>query len=240
MTSFDPKATYDAMALAYAEKNATNVWNAMYDRPNVIALIPDSNILDILEVGCGPGVLTEWLVNQKYHVSAFDISPNLLKIAQNKIGSKANLFLADAAQPLTMIPSDSTDLIISSLVLHYIENWESLFMEFSRILRSDGSIVFSTHHPHADWVWCDKENYFIKELYEETWTIDGKPYPVQYYHRTLMEMFEVFKKASFYVEELKEPFPLAGVKEIDPKAYKKLTSKPNFLYFRLKKHNLSA
>ncbi|WP_371806347.1 class I SAM-dependent methyltransferase [Candidatus Lokiarchaeum ossiferum] len=240
MASYDPKAFYDAMSKAYDEKTSTGVWNEMYDRPNVIALIPEANILDVLEVGCGSGGLTKWLVNQEYHVSAFDISPKLLKIAQGKVGAKAKLFVADAAKPLTMVSSNSVDLIISSLVFHYIEDWDPLFKELKRVLRSSGSIVFSTHHPHADWIWCEKENYFTKEMYEETWTIAGHPYLVQYYHRTLMEMFEIFKKNGFYVDELKEPFPLPEVKKIDLKTYEKLTSKPNFLYFRLKKQKIAS
>lgn len=137
-----------------------------------------------------------------------------------------------------MIPSKSADLIISSLVFHYIENWEPLFQDFYRILKQTGSIVFSTHHPHADWLWFKKKNYFLKEVYEEVWAIKGKNYPIQYIHRTLSEMFEVFKKTGFIVDELKEPFPLSEAKNLNPKAFIKLTTKPQFLFFRLKKRKI--
>ncbi len=180
MEGYDPKANYDTMAEAYAEKNATSVWNAMYDRPNVISLIPQTDVSDVVEVGCGSGELTKLLVDREYNVTAFDLSPKLLEIAQRKVGSRANLFVADASKPLDMILSQSSDLIISSLVFHYIENWEPLFQEFSRILKTEGTIVFSTHHPHADWIWFGKENYFRKEIYEDSWEIKGKNYPIQY------------------------------------------------------------
>lgn len=230
-----PKDTYDAMAQAYAEKTATSVWNAKYDRPNVIDLIPKSGITDVLEVGCGSGALTEWLVSEKFTVSAFDISPKLVQIVIDRIGTGAIFFVADASQNLPQIPDHSIDLVVSSLVFHYVEDWEALFSEFARILRPTGTIVFSTHHPHADWLWAGKENYFEKDLYEETWSLAGQSHRVQYYHRTLMEMFSVFKQAGFYVDELREPFPLPEVEEIDPEAYHTLTTKPRFLYLRLKR-----
>ncbi len=235
MKEIPSKEIYDAFAAAYAEKSAQGIWNAKYDRPNVIALIPESAITDVVEVGCGAGPLTEYLVNQNYKVTAFDISPKLIDIAPQKLGDRATLYVADASKPLPMIPSQSADLLVSSLVLHYIEDWDALFNEFSRILRPQGVIVFSTHHPHADWLWCEKDNYFQKALYEEMWDVGGKKYPVQYYHRTLMEMFAVFKRAGLYVDELREPFPLPEVQEIDPNAYLTLTTKPRFLYLRLKR-----
>lgn len=97
MKGFDPKANYDAMAGSYAEKNATSVWNAMYDRPNVMSLIPKTGISHVVEVGCGSGELTKLLLDREYEVTAFDFSPKLLEIAQKNVGSRADLFIADAS-----------------------------------------------------------------------------------------------------------------------------------------------
>lgn len=237
MTSYSPKETYDKMALAYAEKSETSVWNVKYDRPNVISLIPTSGIQDVLEIGCGSGPLTALLLKKGFNVSACDISHELVKIAKERLAEKANIFVADASKDLDAVPDESFDLIVSSLVFHYIEDWESLFCQFSRILRFSGSIVFSTHHPHVDWIWAEKKNYFRKEIYEDKWNVGGKTYKVHFYHRTLMEMFESFRANGFYVDILREPFPLPELEFENPKAYQSLTTEPRFLYFRLKRLN---
>ncbi|MCK5184158.1 MAG: hypothetical protein KAQ95_07620 [Candidatus Heimdallarchaeota archaeon] len=83
--------------------------------------------------------------------------------------------------------------------------------------------------------WFNKTNYFKKELYEDSWTIDGKKYPVNFYHRTLANMFAIFRKNGFFVDILLEPFPIPEAKEVDARSYETLLSNPHFLFLRLKK-----
>ncbi len=139
------------------------------------------------------------------------------------------------SKPLDFIKSDSIDIIIASLVLHYIKNWLPVFEEFQRILNENGDVIISVHHPHADWKWFNHPNYFKKELYEDTWNIEGKPFTIKFYHRTLANMHETFRKFGFYVDVLLEPFPIQKAKEIDPKSYENLLANPRFLFLRLKK-----
>jgi len=230
-----PDKHYDQMGAAYIKMSETSVHNAYYERPAVRALLKDITNKHVLEIGCAGGSITEWLVSQGAKVTAIDISKKMTEYTQERIGLKANVLTADVSKPLDFIATESIDVIIASLVLHYINNWFPVFNEFQRVLKEDGAIVISTHHPHADWKWHDRPNYFTKELYEDVWTIDGKPYTVKYYHRTLDNMFVVFRKCGFYVDVLREPFPIPEARAIDPESYDKLLTRPQFLFFRLKK-----
>ena len=53
---------YDAMAAQYAAANATGAYNSLYERPATTALLGEVDSLRVLDVGCGPGVLTASLV----------------------------------------------------------------------------------------------------------------------------------------------------------------------------------
>ena len=229
----NPSKQYDDMAELYAEKSETSVYNVYYERPATKAIMPDIKGKKVLDAGSGGGILTEWLIEQDADVIACDISEEMVKCTKNRVGDKAEVFVADIGKSLEFIPDQSIDVIVSSLVLHYISNWLILFTEFSRILKKNGYVVFSTHHPHADWRWFDRPNYFKKELLSETWTIKGKPYPVSFYHRTLASMFAIFRKTGFYVDILLEPLPQKEMKEMDPKNYERLITNPHFLFFRL-------
>ncbi|MBN1330241.1 MAG: class I SAM-dependent methyltransferase [Candidatus Heimdallarchaeota archaeon] len=231
----NPSKDYDRMGEAYVRKNERDIHNALYNRPNIIALMDAIENKHVLEIGCGGGSFTEWLLNQKASVVACDISQKMVEIAKQRVGSKAEILLVDISKPLTFAEDKFFDVIVASLVLHYIDNWLPVFKEFQRILKDDGSIVISIHHPHADWLWHKRTNYFIKELYEDTWQIEGEPYKVTYYHRTLANIFAIFKKNGFYVDVLLEPFPVPEAKELDPVLYENLITKPRFLFFRLRK-----
>ncbi|NHJ87794.1 MAG: class I SAM-dependent methyltransferase [Asgard group archaeon] len=231
----DAAKDYDEMDEVYIRKSENFVYNAHYERPAIISLLGEVKGKKVLDAGCGGGVLTEWLVENGGDVIAFDISEKMVEHAKKRLKEKAVILQADLSQSLDFVDDYSIDVIVSSLVLHYIDNWLPVFSEFDRILKSNGFVVFSVHHPHADWLWFNKENYFKKELYNDTWTIEGKPYHVSYYHRTLASMFAIFKKFNFYVDVLLEPLPTKEAKEIDPEAYEKLAKNPRFLFFKLKK-----
>jgi len=229
----NPSKQYDDMAELYPQKTESSLYNALYERPATKAIMPDVKDKKVLDAGCGGGSLTEWLVAQGADVIACDISEEMVKYTKKRLGNKAQVLVTDLSKPLGFIPDDSIDVIVSSLVLHYISNWLNVFTEFSRILKKNGYVVFSAHHPHADWRWFDKTNYFKKELYNDSWTINGKLYPVSYYHRTLASMFAIFRRTGFFVDILLEPLPQKEAKEKDPEAYERLLINPHFIFFRL-------
>jgi SAM-dependent methyltransferase len=235
MKRVDPSKFYDDMAELYVQKNEKSVFNNNYERPATISLLPNVLNKNVLDAGCGGGALTEFLLNQGAKVTAVDVSRKLVSLTKERVGLKADVRMADLSKPLSFIRDNSIDVIVSSLVLHYIEDWGVIFSEFNRMLKNEGSVVFSVHHPHADWLWHDRENYFKKEILEETWTIQEKSFQISYYHRTLEEMFEVFVKAGFYVDKLLEPLPSPEIKTENPRDYFILSTKPRFLFFRLKK-----
>ncbi len=226
---------YDAMGAAYIKKSETSFYNVYYERPNVKALLNNLHDKRVLELGCAGGALTEWLVAQKAHVTAIDISHMMTYYTQLRVGSQARIITADISKPLDFLDTSSIDVIVASLVLHYIRDWLPVFHEFARVLVDNGEIVISTHHPHADWYWHGRPNYFTTELYEETWTTNGDTYPITYYHRPLANMFTVFHKSGFYVDTLREPFPPSEAQSKNPDAYRRLTTRPHFLFLRLKK-----
>jgi hypothetical protein len=45
---------YDTIAGRYSAKIDERPWNALYERPTTLALLPTVNGLDVLHTGCGP------------------------------------------------------------------------------------------------------------------------------------------------------------------------------------------
>ena len=142
---------YDTMAAAYRTANDARGVTACYERPATIGLLGDVRGRRVLDAGCGPGTLSRWLAGQGAIVTAIDVSPEMVRIARDRLGDSARVIRADLARPLDFAASASTDLIVSSLALHYLENWDAPLAEFHRILTPGGAVVFSTHHPAADW-----------------------------------------------------------------------------------------
>lgn len=223
------------MAIAYAAQNRASAFNAFYERPATIGLIEDVQGLRVLEAGSGPGVLTEWLVDHGAVVTAMDVSPKMVQLARNRVGDRARIVLADLAEPLDFMPDASVDLVVASLVLHYVADWAAVLREFHRVLVPDGTVVFSTHHPAMDWQLHSRDNYFAIKRVTETWDMPEGSHEVTFWRRPLTAMTAAIADADFVIEQLIEPEPVPELRRRDAEADTRLRTSPAFLFFRLVK-----
>ena len=161
--------SYEEMAEDYFKYVDTKPFNAYYERPATISLLPDVKGKKVLDAGCAAGWYTKWLLEKGASVIALDFSPNMIEMTKKRVGNKAEIIRADLNDPLNFIEDESIDVVLSSLTLHYIKNWDVVMSEFNRILKKDGQLVFSVHHPFMDFTVYNKENYFLTELLEEEW-----------------------------------------------------------------------
>jgi len=128
-------------------------------------------------------------------------------------------------------------MIISSLTLHYIKDWNSVFTEFKRVLKPNGVLLFSVHHPFSDYTIFKSENYFSKELLTDQWMKAGKEIEVVFYRRPLHEIIQTTVN-HFTLSSLIEPQPIPELKNINPKAFHTLSSEPRFLMIKAVKNKL--
>jgi ubiquinone/menaquinone biosynthesis C-methylase UbiE len=223
---------YDSMAEAYAADNLESPYNAYYERPATKRLLGDVSGKRVLEVGCGAGPLTEWLVQNDALVTAMDVSPEMVRLARARAGDRARIIVGDLAVPLAA-PSASFDVVVASLVLHYLRDWVAPLREIHRVLVSHGALVFSTHHPTMDARDHSPEDYFAIKQITETWTKGTDTFDVTFWRRPLTAMTEAINEAGFVIEHLVEPMPEADLRERDPASYELMTTQPRFLFFRL-------
>lgn len=225
--------SYEEIAANYAKIVDNKAQNAHYERPATLSLLPDLAALDVLDVGCGSGWYAEYFLSQGASVTSFDYNAEFVAITQARVGDKAQVLQADLAQPLTFAADRSFDLIVAPLVMHYLKEWLPTFREFYRVLRPDGLLVFSTHHPFHDWQSFGTDSYFDTELLHDEWKDVGK---VSFYRRPLTTMSADLQTAGFLIERLLEPLPSPTYKELRPDWYEKMTTQPWFLFIRARKN----
>ncbi len=223
---------YDAMASAYAAENEDGAFNAHYERPATISLLGPVAGRRILEIGCGAGPLTQWLADHGADVTAVDVSSEMLYLARQRVGDRAAFVLADASEPLAFASDVAFDLVVASLVLHYVEEWRPMLREFRRVLRPNGAVVFSTHHPTMDWE-LSPDDYFAVRQVTEVWEKGGQAFEVTFWRRPLTAITESISDSGFLIERLLEPRPAAELRETNPEAYELLATSPRFVFFRL-------
>ena len=230
-----PEATdYDGIAGRYAAEIDNRPWNALYERPTTLALLPAVNDIDVLDAGCGHGWYADWLARHGARVVAVDRSAAMVALAQQRLGDRARVIQGDVSDLRDILADKTFDLVLSSLVLHYLADLSTVFVECARLLRPGGTLVFSTHHPvHEQVSRLLDPGYLRAELIEEEWGWLGEK--MRYYRRPLRDLTDPLADAGFVIERICEPTPGEELKRKDPKGYDRLCRLPAFIFVRARK-----
>ncbi|MHC4874814.1 MAG: class I SAM-dependent methyltransferase [Planctomycetota bacterium] len=110
----------------------------MMKRPSLLSMLPSLEGLSVLDMGCGSGVYAEELLERGASVTAVDSSTEMISIVKTNLGEKLKAYVQDLTKGLPLEKSHTFDLVISPLVIHYIEDLQNLFNEVSRVLKPGG------------------------------------------------------------------------------------------------------
>jgi len=238
MADSSESTNYDSIAEIYVtHTERPNSWNNLYERPYMLSKIHSLQNKNVLDIGCGSGFYTKHALEIGANVTAIDASKVMIdRLSSLTKSPRLKLLCADIAKPLTFLDSESFDCVICSLVLHYIEDWRPLLSELYRVMRKNGELFISTHHPFTDYLFLDKSSYFENKLIEDTWGRGGDhPFKVKYYTRSLTDVLRPIIESQFNIVSIEEPLPTEAIKQVSPKIYERLSKKPGFLFIVLRR-----
>jgi SAM-dependent methyltransferase len=111
---------------------------------------------DVLEVGCGPGLLWEAIASllPDFRLTLTDLSEGMLDAAAEVVGQIGSIELvateACDAQDLPF-SDDSFDVVVANHMLYHVPEPARAVAEFARVLRPDGTLLAATNGPnHLD------------------------------------------------------------------------------------------
>ncbi len=140
----DTEKAYDI----WAEQYDTNINKTRdLEAQALRTILSGINFNTCLEIGCGTGKNTEWLITKTKQITAVDLSKEMLSKAKEKINSdKVKFIQADITQGWNFT-NEKYDVVCFSLVLEHIENLNRIFKEAAKGLNSGGYIYIGELHP---------------------------------------------------------------------------------------------
>ena len=138
-------------------RQAYNSWASQYDTNDNKTRDLEAQALRItlsnirfencLEIGCGTGKNTSWLIEKANSITAVDLSEEMLAKAKAKITSGRVQFVqADVTSDWTFT-TQHYDLVSFSLVLEHIENLDHIFRQTAGLLSHRGHVYIGELHP---------------------------------------------------------------------------------------------
>lgn len=242
---------------AHVRNTQESVFHAYYEKPAMYALVPDIKSKDVLSLGCGSGEDISYLKKLgAKRALGIDISSELIKIAA---ASHPECEFKVMNMEHLELPDSSFDFAYSSLAIHYIEDWTTVFKEVYRVLRPNSYFLFSCGHPVISaMAVTDTDTHKIKKLEKiknkETGEIAvvgdflsraklidglGKD-SVNAWRKSFGEISSEIASSGFLIERIVEPRPLEELNKFAPETYKTLNKIPEMIIFRLLKMNLPS
>jgi len=138
-------------------EKAYNTWANQYDinenrtrdldKKSTIETLSKYEFKNVLELGCGTGKNTNWLLEKAKRIIGLDFSQEMLNKAKEKISSDKVVFKKADLNEDWEIDNNFADLITSSLTLEHIENLNHIFDQANLKLKKDGLFFISELHP---------------------------------------------------------------------------------------------
>jgi 2-polyprenyl-3-methyl-5-hydroxy-6-metoxy-1,4-benzoquinol methylase len=138
-------------------RQSYNIWAGQYDTNNnktrdleakaIKEVLSAVKFRKCLEIGCGTGKNTAWLVEHAHTVLAVDLSEEMLAKARAKITSDKVEFKQVNILDEWNFTTEVYDLVTFSLVLEHIENLEPVFEKAANSLTHGGHVYIGELHP---------------------------------------------------------------------------------------------
>ena len=199
-------------------------------------LFPDMTGKDVLDLGCGYGWHCKYAADHGARsVLGIDLSEKMIAEAKKRNAVPGITYCVCSLQDYEY-PAAAYDLVVSNLVLHYVEDLDAIYRRIHETLRPGGVFLMNIEHPTFT---AGVNQQFAKD---GTWPVDDYYYPglrktdflghtITKYHHTLTQILGGLLKAGFRIEAVEEAMPPEAWRAVMPEEMRR----PMMLLIRARK-----
>ncbi len=143
MAQKDNRSYYDEFAQWY-ERERHDGYHRVIDDLQVDLLREHVRGCDVLEVGCGTGLLLHRIESLTRRAKGIDLSPGMLELAR-----KRGLDVVEGCATELPFESASFDVVYSFKVLAHVRDIEKAVAECSRVVRPGGRLFLEFYNPYS-------------------------------------------------------------------------------------------
>ena len=195
--------------------------------PSLASLLELQSGQHVLDIACGNGLTSRRLAAFGAQVTAFDFSANLIEKAKSRSPNYQSLItyhVIDATdeQQLLSLGEGMYDSALSNMALFDMADIETLFRILPRLLKPNGTFVFSLTHPcfnnasatfvmeerddagQIKTVYSVKISRYMSQYHAKGLALRGQPKPQMYFERPLQYYLNLGFQNGFVLDGFEE------------------------------------
>ena len=149
--------TFDQQAPGYADGYAGEssfAHSFQIRRERVFELVGNARGGKALDIGCGPGVTVEVLLQRNFEVFGVDASPEMVRECKRRFGQTPRTHFSVGKIEELKFPAAHFDLILCMGVLEYLEDDARALREIARVAKPGGMVILTVPNlwsPYRIW-----------------------------------------------------------------------------------------
>lgn len=208
-------------------------------------MLPNFEGKRVLDIGCGFGWHCRYAADESAKsVLGVDISSKMIQRAKEMTTNENIKYECMALEDISF-EKNKYDVVISSLVFHYVRDFDQVCKKIYNSLVEGGELIFSVEHPIFTSIhtqdWCYNSNGDIMhwpiDNYQDEGLRDTRflDEHVIKYHRTIETYINTMIKNGFVITKISEPVPPQDMVENNP-YLKNEFRRPMFLMIKSMKY----
>jgi predicted TPR repeat methyltransferase len=205
--------------------------------PVIEQLTINSDLSNVLDVGCGVGFVAEALSAKANFIMGVDLSKQSIEIAQKRLNNThhAHFFYGSIEEFAQQTAPNSFSLAVANMTLMTALDLLSLLRSVARLLPTGAHFVFTITHPcfwshywgYDTAEWFDYNQEIVVEAPFKI-SLDVADMVTTHVHRPLSQYISSLIEVGFFIEAILEPFPSS---DTDPE-YLHNWKQPRFMAIR--------
>ena len=223
-------AAYDQMSRSRYGLEGAGEWHQLEP------MFPDMNGKTVLDLGCGYGWHCKYAAEHgAANVLGIDQSGMMIQEAKRRNAHERIEYRVCGMHAFDY-PEETYDLVVSNLVLHYIEDLQEVYGHAHKTLKPGGVFLFNIEHPTftagvnqqfaGDGTWPLTDYYYPGQR-----TTGFLGYEVKKYHHTLTQILNGLLQTGFTIEAVEEAIPPEAWRDLMPEEMRR----PMMLLVRARK-----
>ena len=148
------QANGDSVVQHFDKLSVTRSWSRLYSsadgktyhfhvrRSRVLELLPEK-LGRVLDIGCGPGVMTEVVLERGGTFEGLDLSTEMIREGAEKFGHLPGVTFAEGNIEALNAADNSYDQVICMAVIEYLKTPDLALSEIARVLQPGGTAIIT-------------------------------------------------------------------------------------------------